>query len=1604
MDSKSRVMNNLDKRIHSLSPAKRALLELRLRQTAAGPSRVPAIKPRANRDSADLSFAQQRLWFLNQLAPESAQYNVPRALRLAGALDIEALQRSVNELVLRHEPFRTHFQVLDGTVRQIIRESGAVGSRQSAGQILLSLIDLSDLPEAEREAKAKQLAQAEAAQPFDLSRGPLMRARLLRLAEHEHILLLTTHHIVSDAWSAEILFRELGGFYNAFANEQPAPFLPLAIQYADFGEWQREWLQGEELERQLAYWREQLAGVTGVLDLPTDHPRSSVQSSQGDYKFLTLSKEAGSGLLALSRQEGATLFMTLLAAFQILLWRYSGQEDVVVGTPIAGRNHAEIEALIGFFINTLALRSDLSGNPTFKELLTRVRETAIGAYTHQDLPFEKLVEELHPERDLGRNPLFQVMFQFQNTLNPHLDLAGLTVTPLDVSTATAKFDLMLAVREENGELACVIEYSTGLFAGETIARMLDHFATLLAGIVANPDERIASLPLLTEAERQQITFAWTDTRTEFAELQADQSIDQLFERQAARTPNEVAAVFENERITYDELNVRANRLAQHLRRQGAGLEEHVAICVERSVNMIVGLLGILKAGAAYVPLEPTYPRERMFYILEDSQAGLLLTQKSLLASLPQSRATVICLDDIDAELTRESGANFTSGVTADNAAHVIYTSGSTGQPKGVVSSHAASVNRFAWMWRRYPFTAGEVCCQKTSLSFVDSIWEIFGPLLQGVPLVIIPADVVADPPRFVAALSANKVTRLVLVPTLLHAMIDGVDDLARQLQGLQYCVCSGETLAGELAKEFTEKLPQTMLINLYGSSEVAADVTCYEVESTAGGGIPIGRAIANTQVYVLDASFQPAPVNVPGEIFVGGTGLARGYLHRPELTAEKFIPNPFGTGGRLFRTGDLGRYLAGGNIEYRGRRDHQVKVRGFRIELGEVEAALATHPQVDEVVVVTRDDLNGDKRLVAYVVAKGQTGSEPTIADLRAHLRTKLPEYMIPSAFVMMETMPLTPSGKLDRLALPDPGYTGPTDNFVAPRTATEEVLANIWARELGIDRVGGTDDFFALGGHSLLLTRIASRIREAFAIELPLRTLFEASTVGGLAEKIEIARQSAEGLTQLPLIATARDGPLSLSFAQERLWFFDQLEPGSAAYNIPRALRLMGPLNKEALQQSLAAIFARHEVLRSTFRSVDGKPVLSIAADGTPEIPWFDLSQLPPGEREEKTRALVARETEQPFDLAQGPMLRLALVKLAEEEHVLVLTMHHIISDGWSIGILLGELVWHYNGLVTERAAGNRSLPPELSVQYADFASWQRKYLSGPGLAEQLEFWRAQLDGAPVLMNLPLDRPRRATRSFRGARRSLTISKETVDRLKRIARSEHATLFMTLLTTFQLLLSCLTGDEDIVVGSPTAGRNRPEIENLIGYFVNTLVLRTKLAGDPSFRGVLQRTRETALGAYGHQDMPFEKLVDELRPQRSLEFNPLFQVWFVLQNATDTFARQEWVGLNVQPINIDSATTRHDLQLTLWETEAGLEGAFTYSTDLFDAETLDGIGEQFANLLQIVVEDPDIRLSVVRADLDQVGDAQRQRAAKLLEEASHDKLRSSKRKVVSDRV
>ena len=1065
------------------------------------------------------SFPQQLLWLLDQLDPGRAVYNLPGPVRLTGALDIAALEQSLNEIVRRHEALRTTFDEVDGTPMQVI----APGL-----ELTLPVTDLRHLPAGEREAEARRLITEEARAPFDLARGPLVRAELLRLDDREHVLLLTMHHIVSDGWSLQVLNQELAALYEAFSAGRRSPLPELPIQYVDFAHWQREHLQGEALEKQLAYWRAQLAGTPAVLELPTDRPRPAERSFRGARHSMMLPASLTEALKALSRREGVTLFMTLLAAFQALLSRYTSHEDIVVGSPIANRTQTELEGLIGFFANLLVLRTDLSGDPGFRDLLGRVREVTLGAYAHQDLPFERLVEELQPERSLSHTPLFQVMLVLLNNPREALELPGLTLEPLEVDIGTAEFDLTLFMWEEAEGLNVLSEYNTDLFDAATITRMLTAFQNLLEGIVVDPEQRLSTLPLLTSTERRQLLVEWNESQADYP----NQPIHELFEAQAARTPDAVALVFEDKQLTYRELNRRANQLAHYLRKRGVGPEALVGVCMERSLEMVVGLLGILKAGGAYVPLDPGYPPERLAFMLEDSQVPWLLTEQRLWDEMNVGQDAILShvvrpiLMDADWEaIAQESEQNPISGATADNLAYVIYTSGSTGRPKGVLGLHRGAVNRFAWMWDAYPFEAGEACCQRTSLNFVDSVWEIWGPLLQGVRTVLIPDEALKDAERLVQTLAAHHVTRIVLVPSLLRVVLDSYADLQSRLPELKYWVTSGEAISLELAQRFFEALPRSILINLYGSSEVSADVTCYDTRQMSEqlSSVPIGRPLANTQIYLLDRYLNPSPIGVPGELHAGGAGLARGYLNRPELSAEKFIPSPFSQepGALLYKTGDLARYLPDGNIEYLGRLDHQVKVRGYRIELGEIEAALQAHPAVQETVVMAREDEPGEARLVAYVVPDPQyhDSSDPLqkmsshnlTQQLRSFLAKGLPNYMVPAAFVILDKLPLTPNGKVNRRALPAPDRSNPEleATFEAPRTPVEQALAEIWAEVLKLERVGIRDDFFELGGHSLLATQVISRVRQALRVDLPMRSLFDGPTVAELAEKVEAAKDS---------------------------------------------------------------------------------------------------------------------------------------------------------------------------------------------------------------------------------------------------------------------------------------------------------------------------------------------------------------------------------------------------------------------------------------------------------------------------------------------------------------
>ncbi|MEH2381685.1 MAG: amino acid adenylation domain-containing protein [Nostoc sp.] len=1075
------------------------------------------------------SFAQQRLWFLDQLIPGNAIYNVPTVIRLTGSLKLAALEQTFNEIVRRHETLRTTFIVLDGQPLQAIAPSLTIP---------ISVLDLQQLSADKQEVKAKSIITAEIEHPFDLSSGPLLRVILLVLSETEHILLLNMHHIICDDWSMGVLIRELGTLYAAFAHNQPSPLLELPLQYADFAHWQREWLQGEVLQTQLAYWREQLNGIS-ILHLPTDKPRPAIQSYRGATQFLELPKKLIDALEKLSQQEGVTLFMTLGAAFQTLLSRYTHQEDIALGSPIANRNRSEIEGIIGFFVNSLVLRSNLSGNPTFRELLGRVREVTLGAYSHQDLPFEKLVEELHPERNLSHHPLFQVVFGFQNAPMSALELPGLVPSFMNIDLKKTRFDLELHLWkcsedfrslwggnwEYSEGLRGVIVYNTDLFEQATIKQMVEHFKTLLSAIVANPEERITNLPLLSEVELHQVLVEWNNTQVDYPQ---DKCIHQLFEEKVQQYPDSIAVNFANKQLTYQELNTCSNKLAHHLQKIGVGSEVLVGICISQSIEMIIGLLGILKAGGAYVPLDASYPEERLNFMLEDAQVSVLLTQENLLKHFEGFSNPIISIDKDWKIITQEKEDNLKSDLNSDNLAYIIYTSGSTGKPKGVAVPHKA-VNRLVCNTNYIKFSPSDQIAQASNTSFDGATFEIWGALLNGAQLVGISKDVTLSPHQLALQLREKGINILFLTTALFQQI---ARDVPQAFATLKYLLFGGETVDTRWIKKILQSGAPKHLIHVYGPTENTTFSSYYCVkELPSATSLPIGIPITNTQIYILDAYLQPVAIGVTGELYMGGEGLAREYLNRTELTAKNFITHSFSKKpkARLYKTGDLARYLADGNIEFLGRIDNQVKIRGFRIELSEIEAVLSQHLAVKETIVIAREDVPDDKYLVAYIIPNQEQIPMEDVQGfaylIRQFLKEKLPEYMVPRAYMVLESLPLTLNGKVDRHALPTPDtITFHNLDYVAPRSQVEELLAQIWAKVLGKEQVGIQDNFFELGGHSLLATQLTSRIRDTFQIDLPVRNLFEAPTVEQLAKCIDTMYWTAKGIDKTETTGIQRE------------------------------------------------------------------------------------------------------------------------------------------------------------------------------------------------------------------------------------------------------------------------------------------------------------------------------------------------------------------------------------------------------------------------------------------------------------------------------------------------
>ncbi|HET8890742.1 MAG TPA: non-ribosomal peptide synthase/polyketide synthase, partial [Candidatus Angelobacter sp.] len=1506
-----------------------------------------------------LSYAQQRLWFLDQLEPNSAAYNIPVALRLKGELRTEPLDRALQEIVRRHEVLRTRFEPVDGEPRQVIAPASDVYIAR-----LIEKHDLSAFSADDQRAEVQRQVREEAALPFDLANGPLLRAKLFRLSSTEHVLLVTMHHIVSDGWSMGVLIREFAALYQAYEAGQTPSLPEMTFQYADYAMWQREWLQGAVLDEQLAYWKKQLEDVP-VLELPADYPRTIAESEQGARLNLVLPAELTQKLRELSQREGATLFMTMLASFQLLLSRYTGQSDVAVGTPIAGRRWAETEDLIGFFVNTLVLRTQVSGDQSFREVLAQVREKTLEAYAHQDVPFEKLVEELHPERDLARTPLFQVMFVLQNAPQTELQIPGLTLSSMNIESNGAKFDLMLMTGEEHGRLHTGLSYRSGWFSENSMRRMLSHWEMLLTGIVANPQMPVKNLPMLAEAERQQVVHEWNLTAAQYPE----QCVHEMVEQQAAKTPEAFAVEFGSFQLTYAELNRQANRLARYLTQNGAGPEIRVGLCMERSPEQMVGLLGILKAGAAYVPLDPRHPSARLAYQIEDSQIEVLVTQEQFTNLFSSLVKTIVCLDSMATKVVMLDGSNLKRGVDADNLAYVIYTSGSTGKPKGVGMTHGPLTNLIHWQILRSSVDHPLRTLQFTSLTFDVSFQEILATWCQGGCLVLMGEDARQDFSLLWRILREKRIERLFLPFVALDQLAEAANLSDYDSVDLREVITAGEQLKITPAVlRLFNSLPECILDNQYGPTESHV-ITAHGLDGRASGWTtlpPIGRPIANTQVYVLDEALEPVPARVAGELFLGGVALARGYVGRPELTAEKFVPDPFSpkAGSRLYRTGDLARYLPDGQLEFLGRKDHQVKIRGFRIELGEIETALSECAGVAQAAVVVRESRPGEKRLVAYVVVKpGQTVSN---TSLRAGLREKLPEYMVPASFVEIREFPLTSSGKVDRKRLPEPVENLTAGAYNAPQGIEEELLCGIWEEVLKKERIGRDDNFFEMGGHSLLATQLITRTRKAFEVDLPVRSLFEKPTVAGLGEIIRQMKQGESAATSvLPLITRAdREGYLPLSSSQQRLWFLDQLDSGQRAYNLPAVLRLRGELRLDVLRVVLEEIVRRHEALRTSFPAIDGTPYQSISPTSYSPLELVDLTELPSQESEAHARKLVFEEAQRSFNLASGPLLHSVLYKLQENEHILCFTVHHIIFDGWSVPILLREMTLLYEAFLH----GRPSPLPDLPLQYADFAVWERDYLQGEVLNHHLDYWRTRLEGCSQRLELPTDFQRPPVQSFRGGTHRIQLSPELSRSLKNLGLEQGATMYMTLLALINIWLSHYSRQRDILVGTPASNRNQVEMEAVIGFFVNTLVFRNQIELEARFIDLLAQIRSNVLEGQAHQALPFEMLVDALHIERDPGRNPLFQMMFNMESTSD--AKLEIPGVvEMEPIRSGFVQSRFDLYMVAIPRVTGLELVCNYSADLFRLKTIEMMVALLAELIRAALETPQARISELMGKL-----------------------------------
>lgn len=1507
----------------------------------AGQSKmIKQIKKIPEDSTPPLSFAQQRLWFMDQWGANKGTYNIPLAFHLKGKIDTVALEKTFNEIIRRHESLRTIFIQDNKQIIQVI---------DSKFDFELPVIDFTSHLEKDHDKLVKEWIDKEMNYEFQLEDGPLFYSKLLRLSDDDYILFINMHHIISDAWSINILINEISSLYKSFLTKKENELPTLPIQYKDFAVAQINSSKNKNFKQQMRYWKGKLEGELSVLQLPTDHPRPAQQTYRGNTYHFEIPKKVTQKLKQLSNEEGATLYMTLLSVFKTLLYRYSGQSDVIVGTPIAGRMYKDVEQLIGFFVNTLVLRTDLDGQPTFRELIQRIKEVTLEAYENQDVPFEKLVEEIQPDRNQSHSPLFQVMFVLQNALENKLELQGLQTKEMDLDYETSKYDLTFEIKEEHSQgLKVSIEYNVDLFENETIKRFAKHFQQLLQSATLDPDKPIDLMNYLSEEERRQILVRFNETPDEYP---SDKTINDLFLKQVHRTPNKIALVSDKSEWTYRELNDRANQLAHYLQKQGLNPGEMVGISLDRSVDLIIGIIGIIKAGGVYVPLDSSYPVERIQYMVNETRLNILITQRNLIKNFEQTNVKILILSEETSSIMTESKENPMTHISKENLAYVNFTSGSTGKPKGVMVPHRAVV-RLVTEPNYVQLSEEEVLLQLAPISFDAATFEIWGSLLNGAKLVLYPSNSI-ELEELGDIIQSNQVSTLWLTAGLFHQM---VDLRLHDLKGIRQLLAGGDVLSVPHVQKIIQELPGCHMINGYGPTENTTFTCCYSVDK--GGDVdqhvPIGRPINGTNVYVLDRYKQPVPIGVRGELYVSGDGLANGYINNEDLTKEKFITNPFDSNSNtnMYKTGDVVRWLRDGNLEFLGRADNQVKIRGFRIELGEIENALLEHEYVKEVVVLAHESMNKDKKIVAYIVPHNIEINDKR--QFNSFLKERLPEYMVPQALMFLTHLPLTANGKVDRKKLPEPEYNVNRD-YDKPEKPLEREIAHIWEEILEVKQIGLDDNFFDLGGHSLLVVRMLSTLNNLSTTKLNIRHIFEYPTVRELSDyifKLNDTRKSEENI-QIPKVEKAPDHiKIPLTYAQQRMWFFEQLYPGSPVYNVPYQYEIYGRINKNALEASMNEIIRRHDILRTTFiENEEGEPTPKILSTHFCSLDRVVFEKIPKKDRDQAVDEWIRKESQRPFDLQKGPLFRASLLVLDKDHYKLFINMHHIITDGWSIGIFNKELSTLYNYY----AKGIETNLEEPAIQYKDYAYWEQAYLRREMLEDKLTYWRDKLAGIPKELPLPFDYEREKNMSYKGAQYKRTMANQDYDLIQKYSLDNNVSLYTLLLSVFKVLLYQYTKYINIVIGTPSANRKQEEIQDLMGCFINTIVLSTEIDNDCNFNEIVQRVQQTVLEGTENEEVPFEKLVEEFVTEREKNISPLFQVMFSLQHPLPIVDMDD---LEVKLVECTTGTAKFDLSLYMELENEGLTAVWEYNTNLFDEETISTMSEHFNSLVGSIFEEP----------------------------------------------